>query len=66
MARIRWIDEDDATGELAVLYDRARQVFPGGVVPDTSGRCSTSSFAWLTPSTSIPRRSSMPTVSPRP
>jgi hypothetical protein len=34
MPRIRWIDEDAATGELDALYDRARQVFPGGMVPD--------------------------------
>ena len=34
MARIRWIDEDAATGELAAIYDHARQVFPGGMVPD--------------------------------
>ena len=34
MARIRWIDEEGATGELAAIYDRARQVFPGGMVPD--------------------------------
>jgi hypothetical protein len=34
MARIRWIDEDGATGELAAIYDHARQVFPGGMVPD--------------------------------
>lgn len=34
MARIHWIDEDGATGELAALYDRSREVFPGGMVPD--------------------------------
>jgi hypothetical protein len=34
MARIRWIDEDGATGELAGIYNHARQVFPGGMVPD--------------------------------
>lgn len=34
MARIRWIDEDAATGELAAIYDHAREVFPGGMVPD--------------------------------
>jgi hypothetical protein len=34
MARINWIDEDGATGELAAIYDRVRQDFPGGMVPD--------------------------------
>lgn len=34
MARIRWIDEEAATGELAAIYDHARDVFPGGMVPD--------------------------------
>jgi hypothetical protein len=34
MARIRWIDENEATGELAAIYERARQEFPGGMVPD--------------------------------
>jgi hypothetical protein len=34
MARIRWIDEDEATGDLAAIYDRARQEFPGAMVPD--------------------------------
>jgi hypothetical protein len=34
MARIRWIDEDGATGDLAAMYERARQEFPGGMVPD--------------------------------
>jgi hypothetical protein len=34
MARIRWIEEDEATGDLAAIYDRARQEFPAGMVPD--------------------------------
>jgi hypothetical protein len=34
MPRIRWIDEDAATGELAAIYERARQEFPAGMVPD--------------------------------
>jgi hypothetical protein len=34
MARIRWIDDGEATGDLATIYDRARQEFPGGMVPD--------------------------------
>ena len=34
MARIRWIDEDEATGELADLYARIGSQWPQGVVPD--------------------------------
>lgn len=34
MARIRWIEEDGATGDLAAIYERQRQVMPGGMVPD--------------------------------
>lgn len=34
MARIRWIDEDEATGELAELYTRIGPQSPMGVVPD--------------------------------
>ena len=34
MPRIRWVEEDEATGELAEIYDRARAEFPGGMVPD--------------------------------
>jgi hypothetical protein len=34
MARIGWIDDGEATGDLAAIYDRARAEFPGGMVPD--------------------------------
>ena len=34
MPRIRWVEEDEATGELGEIYDRARAEFPGGMVPD--------------------------------
>jgi hypothetical protein len=34
MPRIRWVDEHEATGKLAEIYDRARTEFPGGMVPD--------------------------------
>jgi len=34
MARIKWVDENDATGQLAEIYERTRQAFPGGIVPD--------------------------------
>jgi alkylhydroperoxidase family enzyme len=34
MPRIRWIDEDEASGELAQLYDGVRRSNPVGVVPD--------------------------------
>jgi hypothetical protein len=34
MPRIRWVEEEEATGELAEIYDRARQDFPGAMVPD--------------------------------
>lgn len=34
MPRIPWVDEHEATGMLAEIYDRVRQNFPGGVVPD--------------------------------
>lgn len=33
MARIRWIDEDEATGELAAFYERAKTANPTGEVP---------------------------------
>ena len=34
MPRIRWVDEERATGELAVLYEQARAGSPLGVVAD--------------------------------
>jgi hypothetical protein len=34
MARIRWIGEEEATGELAELYGRIGPQSPMGVVPD--------------------------------
>ncbi len=34
MPRIRWIDEDEATGELAELYQQIAAVSPMGMVPD--------------------------------
>ena len=34
MQRIPWVDEHEASGKLAEMYDRTRQQFPGGVVPD--------------------------------
>lgn len=36
MARIRWIDEEQATGKLAEIYERVRADNPSGlpVVPD--------------------------------
>ena len=34
MARIRWVDEEEATGELAELYARVGAQFPAGMVPD--------------------------------
>ncbi len=34
MPRIRWIDEDEAAGDLAAIYERARSEFPAGMVPD--------------------------------
>jgi len=34
MARIRWIDDEGATGELVTIYERVRRDFPGGMVPD--------------------------------
>jgi hypothetical protein len=32
--RIRWVEEDDATGELKSLYEQAKANSPAGVVPD--------------------------------
>jgi hypothetical protein len=32
--RIKWVSEDEATGELKELYDRAQANSPAGVVPD--------------------------------
>jgi hypothetical protein len=32
--RIPWVEEHDATGKVASIYERARQDFPGGMVPD--------------------------------
>lgn len=32
MARIRWVEDDEATGEIATLFDRMRA--GGGMVPD--------------------------------
>lgn len=34
MARIDWIEDDDAQGLLADLYQRAREASPTGQVPD--------------------------------
>jgi hypothetical protein len=34
MPRIRWIEEADATGDVAAAYERTRQASPMGVVPD--------------------------------
>jgi hypothetical protein len=34
MPRIPWVEEHEATGKLAEIYDRARQEFPGEMVPD--------------------------------
>ena len=33
MARIAWVEESDATGELARLFDEARVASPVGIVP---------------------------------
>ena len=33
MPRIRWIEDDEATGELRSLYDQAQANSPAGVVP---------------------------------
>ena len=34
MARIEWVEDEDATGELADLYDRLRKTSTRGNVPD--------------------------------
>ena len=34
MPRIRWIEEEEASGELAELYERMMQTNPMGRVPD--------------------------------
>jgi hypothetical protein len=34
MARIHWVEEHEATGELADIYEKARAAFPGLAVPD--------------------------------
>jgi hypothetical protein len=34
MPRIRWVNEDEATGELKALYDQAQANSPAKVVPD--------------------------------
>jgi hypothetical protein len=34
MPRIRWVDEPEATGELAEFYQRVRMDELGGMVPD--------------------------------
>jgi hypothetical protein len=34
VARIRWVDEDDASGPLAEIYEQIRQSNPIGLIPD--------------------------------
>lgn len=33
MARIRWVEEDEAEGELAVIYEERRSINAQGIVP---------------------------------